>query len=121
MRPRSSAFLWDIQRAASLVIERTQGLSADEIASDVMLKSAIERQLEIAGEAARRLADHDPETASLLSGLRSAIGIRSVIAHQYDRINWTTVREFFDGPLSDLERTASRLLEDVGPPEGQLE
>lgn len=116
MRPRTPAFIWDIQQAANLVIEKTRGLSPNEISSDVMLKSAIERQVEIAGEAARRLADYDRETASQLPGLRSAIGIRSVIAHQYDRINWTKVREFIDGPQTQLHEAVSQLLDEIGPP-----
>lgn len=116
MRPKTPAFLWDIQQAAKLILEKTSGLTPEEMSSDVMLRSAIERQLEIAGEAARRLADSDRETASKLPGLRSAIGIRNVIAHQYDRISWTDIRDFIDGPLARLEQAVSQMLDEIGPP-----
>lgn len=48
MKAKTPGLLWDIRRACQFVIENTNGQSAETIAADIMLRSAIERQIEIA-------------------------------------------------------------------------
>ena len=119
MRPKSAAFLWDIQRSARLVIERTAGLSVSELEGDIILRSAIERHLEIIGEASRRLSEHDPETFDLVPHLLGMIRLRNVIAHQYERIDWSNVRNIIDGPLVEISEEVTRLLDVHCLPEGR--
>jgi uncharacterized protein with HEPN domain len=116
MRPKTPALLWDIQRAAQFIVENTRGLTPKEIESDIMLRSAVERQFEIVGEAARRLREYDPVVAASLPDLGPAIGMRNVIAHEYDRIDWKLVRQTIDGPLVQLEEQVSHLLSGIGRP-----
>jgi uncharacterized protein with HEPN domain len=52
MPPRDlRAYLFDIAEACRLVDEFTRGKSADDYAGDPLLRSGVERQLEIVGEA----------------------------------------------------------------------
>ncbi|CAN5509397.1 hypothetical protein BH23CHL4_BH23CHL4_07630 [soil metagenome] len=74
-----------MHRAASLLIERTEGISANELEKDIWLRSAVERQNGILGEAARRLADYDPDVAGKVPRLKTAMGMRNFHAHNYDR------------------------------------
>jgi len=47
------AFLWDMLQAARSVLAFTSGRTFEEYLGDLMLRSAVERQLEIVGEALR--------------------------------------------------------------------
>ncbi|MDP1821384.1 MAG: hypothetical protein Q8K58_16015 [Acidimicrobiales bacterium] len=51
MRPESAALLWDAQRAAQLIGSFVAGRTWSDYLDDPMLRSAVERQFEIIGEA----------------------------------------------------------------------
>jgi len=50
-QPDARAFLFDIQRACQLLREFTAGMTFQDYAEDRKTRSAVERQLEIVGEA----------------------------------------------------------------------
>ena len=50
------AYLWDMLTAAQAVMAFVQGKTLDDYLDDLMLRSAVERQVEILGEAARRVS-----------------------------------------------------------------
>jgi uncharacterized protein with HEPN domain len=52
--------------------------------SDIILQRAIERDLEIIGEAVRRLSEIEP-TINLTS-TKNIIGLRNIISHAYDSV-----------------------------------
>ena len=66
MHPRSPKLLEDIRDAASFIGEVTAGLSIAEYSANRLLRQAVERNFEIIGEAVRRLASQDPDTAAHL-------------------------------------------------------
>ena len=53
---RDLASLWDMREAARLIAGFLRGVTYLEYEKNLMLRSAIERQLEISGEAARRVS-----------------------------------------------------------------
>ena len=53
MRLETRKYLYDMQRAAALLREFTGGKTLVDYESDAMLRSAVERQFEIIGEALR--------------------------------------------------------------------
>jgi uncharacterized protein with HEPN domain len=55
MRLESKKYLYDVARAAGLALEFVRGKSFAEYAADALLRSAVERQLEIVGEALAQL------------------------------------------------------------------
>jgi uncharacterized protein with HEPN domain len=56
MQRDARAFLWDAHSAAKAIAEFTCGKSFDDFSNDLMLRSAVERQFEIIGEALSQLA-----------------------------------------------------------------
>jgi uncharacterized protein with HEPN domain len=91
MRPEAGASLWDAAEAAALVREFTNGKTEAEFNSDLVIRSAIERQLEILGEALNRLRRDDPDTAARVPDLDKIIGMRNIIAHEYGDIDYEIV------------------------------
>lgn len=55
------------------------------ISKDIILKRAIERDLEIIGEAINRILKEDPEFP--LNNAKKIIGLRNQIIHGYDAIS----------------------------------
>lgn len=91
MLPESGAPLWDAAEAAGLVLEFVGEKTEDEFISDLVIRSAIERQLEILGEALNRLRRIDSDTAALIPDLDKIVGMRNIIAHEYGHIDYEIV------------------------------
>ncbi|WP_367619121.1 DUF86 domain-containing protein [Brachybacterium sp.] len=77
MQPESPTYLWDARRAAGLVHQFVSGRTFVEYTDDSMLRSAVERQFEIVGEALNRLRRVDPETAAQIPDLARIIAFRN--------------------------------------------
>ncbi|HEX5370550.1 MAG TPA: HepT-like ribonuclease domain-containing protein [Dehalococcoidia bacterium] len=75
-------------RPGSKVICAGQGYEA--FIEDALLIHAIERELEIVGEAARRISD-TYRTAHPEIPWRSIIGLRNVLAHDYANVDLTSL------------------------------
>ena len=59
MLPEARAYLHDIEQATVLIDQFRQRKSFDDYLSDALLRSGVERQLEIIGEAASKLSRAD--------------------------------------------------------------
>jgi uncharacterized protein with HEPN domain len=59
----------------------TSGKTFEQFVGDIVLRSAVERQFEIVGEALARLARADANTAALIPDLRSIIAFRNILIH----------------------------------------
>jgi len=72
MRLEAKALLYDMRQAARHIGDFTAGRSFESYKADPMLRSAVERQFEIIGEALGKLAKLDPairEAGSPVEGL----------------------------------------------------
>ena len=90
--------LFDMQRAAERVAGFTAGKTFDDYERDELLRSAVERQLGIVGEATGRLARDFPDLAERISEFRQIIAFRNVLVHDYDRVNnrivWRKIQDY---------------------------
>ena len=97
MHPDSAKYLWDVRYAAALVERFIAGKGFDEYASDLLVKSAVERQLEIIGEALNALHKVDPELAKRVPDSSQIIAFRNILIHGYAVIKhervWTVANE----------------------------
>jgi uncharacterized protein with HEPN domain len=97
MRADPRAYLWDIQESAQAIREFTHHKNYQAYLADHMLRSAVERQFEIIGEALNQLSKISPEVASRVPQLRAMIGFRNVLIHAYAVIDnavvWKTIQE----------------------------
>ena len=67
MHPDADKLVWDAQQAAERVARFTAGRTLAEYETDEYLRSAVERQFEIIGEALNRLSRVDPATAATIA------------------------------------------------------
>jgi uncharacterized protein with HEPN domain len=88
MRPdeRDSACLWDMLVAAREAYALIESRDMETIIADRMRLLALERTIEITGEAARRISP-EFQAACVEIEWRGLIGLRTVLAHDYGRIN----------------------------------
>jgi uncharacterized protein with HEPN domain len=109
MKPleRDAAHLWDMLDAAKHAVTLSAGTGLDQLLEDIRTRYAVERALEIIGEAARRVS---PETRDTHPEIPWAgiIGLRNVLAHGYGAIDYrrlyTVVQKGVPGLIGALER-----------------
>jgi uncharacterized protein with HEPN domain len=106
MPSRLPKHLFDALAAVRLAREFAAGLSFDAFVSNVLVRSAVERQLEILGEACQRMAQDEPDIRQRLPEVGFAIGLRNKIIHGYDRIENAVV---YDTLMQDLPLLEQRL------------
>jgi uncharacterized protein with HEPN domain len=107
--------LADILAACSAISAFTLGRTRDEYAADLMLRSAVERQLEILGEAIRRLGALDPERVARISEHRRIIAMRNIIAHGYDGLDNDVVWQAVGEKIVIVQREAGTMLNELDP------
>jgi len=100
------AFLWDAREAAALIAQFTAGKSLADYDRDKLVRSAVERQFEIIGEALSNLAKIDPASAAKIAELRDVIAFRNILVHGYATIDnervWRVVQDDLTRLQSDL-------------------
>jgi uncharacterized protein with HEPN domain len=81
-----AAFLWDMLRYAREVNDVVQGLSREAYLQDRVRQLAVERAVEVIGEAARQVSDAFQQAHPEIPW-RPIIAQRHVLAHDYGRID----------------------------------
>ncbi len=104
--------IYDIDQAVALINRFTAGKQITDYTADPMLRSAVERQFEIIGEALNRLKRLDPETVARISEHQRIIGFRNVLAHGYDVVSDNIVWDIVQNKLPALRREIDELKQD---------
>ena len=79
-----------------------------------MLRSAVERQFEIIGEALAQLSRLDPTLASRISEFRRIIAFRNILIHGYAQVDDRIVWDIVETKLQVLRGEVGALLEQEG-------
>ena len=83
MKREPKTLLWDAREAADAIVAMTTGKTFGDFDRDIVLRSAVERQFEIVGEALARLARDDAATAAKIPDLRDIVAFRNILIHGY--------------------------------------
>lgn len=110
------AYLWDAREAAGVILEFVTGKTFEDYMGDRLLRSAVERQFEIIGEALNQLCKIEPQWANRIPDVPQIIAFRNVLIHGYASVNGLTVWRTIDESLSTLYETVTNLLDEAGPP-----
>lgn len=110
MRLESKKLLEDIRQSARHILDFTADKTPSEYRGDPILKSAVERQFEIVGEALNRLAKTDPDVAARISRYKRIISFRNILIHGYDIVEDTVVWDVIKKDLPILFEQVNTLL-----------
>ena len=106
------AYLWDMLEASNETIEMMGDATAEQFQANRVLCRAIERLIEIIGEAARRVSQDFQRSHGEIPW-REIIGQRNILAHEYGQVDhallYKTVRE----DIPRLTEELSQLLPDM--------
>lgn len=87
--------LTDILEAAIRIRRFTEGITYEEYRDNELLRSAVERQFMVIGEALVRLRRDAPEIYEQCHDAPSIVGFRNVLVHGYDVVDdqvlWSAV------------------------------
>ncbi len=105
------AYLEDILEAAGAAREFVAGMGKDELAKDRRTRDAVVRNLEIIGEAAKKLPaqmrrDH-PEVE-----WKKIAGLRDILVHDYFGIDMDIVWDIVQNKLAVLVEQVQRILDE---------
>lgn len=107
MPPDARKYLWDALRAVSAF---AQDKTFGDYQNDVLLRSAVERQFEIVGEALAQLAKTDAALAARVADLPRIVAFRNILIHGYADVDHSLVWQVLTEKLPDLEITLRSLL-----------
>ncbi|MCL6535584.1 MAG: DUF86 domain-containing protein [Armatimonadetes bacterium] len=111
MRRRVAGLLYDILLAGERIQQFVAGASLETYTANPLVRSAVERQFEIIGEALVRLRRHAPEIFAQIPEARRIVGFRNVLAHGYDVVDDTVVWQAVHEHLPQLLDVVRSLLE----------
>ncbi len=110
MRPRTRTLLVDVLSAAMRIEKFVADRTYTDYLDDELLRSAVERQFIIVGEALRALALSDPATAAQVADARRIIDFRNVLVHGYAGIVPSVVWDAISVGLPVLRAEVEALL-----------
>ena len=113
---RDAAYLWDMLDAALTVHEFTANVRFDSYNRNRMLQFAVERAIEIIGEAARNISDEFKQNHPEIPW-RGIIAQRNVIAHEYGEIKqeriWIVVTKHIPELIINLKNLIPPVPQDL--------
>ena len=105
--------VFDLDRAVNLIIEFTSGRSLADYRNDIMLRSAVERQFEIIGEALNRMKRTDPTILARIDDFRRIIAFRNILIHGYDVVSDELVWDIITEKIPSLRAEIDAIKKDL--------
>ena len=113
MDERILKWLFDIKIAIEEIDSYFENQEKDflKYRENVMLKRAIERNLEIIGEAMNRILKRDSSFDSKISNAKAIIGLRNQVIHAYDNISDENIWSILINHLPKLKLEVDQLVD----------
>jgi uncharacterized protein with HEPN domain len=112
--PRSAlAYLSDVVEACDAIAVTLHGVDLPTYESTRTLRSAVEREFTIVGEAVNSLSRLDPALAARISHARKIVGFRNQLVHDYPAIIDATVWAIATNDASILRSECAVLIDEL--------
>ena len=115
MKRAPIAFLWDDQQACAAIDTFVSGVDLRHYEADLLLRSAVERQLQNIGEDLSQLSKIDPAVAARVPRQRQPIGFRNVLVHVYAGLNQPEIWRVLHENLPALHAAVTALVDELSP------
>lgn len=113
MDERILKWLYDIRIAIDEIESFFEGqeMNLHKYKNSLILKRAVERNLEIIGEAVNRIKQRDEKFLENITEARSIIGLRNQVIHAYDNVSDETIWSILANHLPKLRSEVNELIE----------
>ncbi|MHC4121108.1 MAG: HepT-like ribonuclease domain-containing protein [Planctomycetota bacterium] len=111
MQPEVRKYLYDVCQACEALLGFIRDKSLEDYNADLLLRSGVERQLMIIGEALSQAERIDPDLPHAISDIRQIINLRNVIVHGYATVENETIWGIVQEDVLDLREQVKILLE----------
>jgi uncharacterized protein with HEPN domain len=112
MQPELEKYLFDIEEACRAIFELAEKSSIEEFRTTRWLRSSIEREFIIIGEALRNAIAAEPALAMQITDSRSIIGFRNIVVHGYSTVDRDFVWGFIQTDLPRLVQEVQQYLKE---------
>lgn len=104
--------VWEIQKAAQAILQFTDGKTFHDYATDWVLRSAVERQINKIGGAATRLIVNREPKAQHIGSAAGALGFGNTLDHSWPEVEDDEIWDFIEKKLPSLLKDATATLQD---------
>lgn len=114
MRPegQDAGYLWDMLETARETRELMEGVTLEILLSDTRTRRALERTLELIGEAAGRVSEQTRRMYPEIPWI-AIVGQRNVIAHRYAAIDYSRLFATVNSDLPTLITHLERIVDEL--------
>jgi uncharacterized protein with HEPN domain len=109
----AKVYLHDIRKACEAIQSFIVGKSYDDYKSDLLLRSAVERQLGIIGEALNQASRSQPDLSTKITDFRQIVDFRNLLIHAYTKVSAPMVWGMLEKDLPVLHKEIQRLLAEL--------
>ncbi|MFQ5494138.1 MAG: DUF86 domain-containing protein [Phycisphaerae bacterium] len=99
--------MFDMLDSCRFLLDLTKNEHVEKYEEDRVFRSAVERELQIIGEAMLQLKTLDPRTAATFTESDRIIGFRHVLVHGYHNLDthlvWLVIKEKLPALRNELE------------------
>ena len=113
MKRDPRAFLSDVIEAGQAIQQAVAGINLDDDRNSRLIRSSVEREFTIIGEALNQLSQRDEERFAQIDQAPQIISFRNKITHEYAIINDRLVWGFIQDNLPALLKQCAQLLNDL--------
>jgi len=110
MRREVSKYLYDVTKACDAIRQFTMGKTLKDYQSNLLLRSAVERQLMIIGEALNQAVRLEPELSEQIDEVRQIVNLRNIIVHGYAVVENETIWGITQDQVPALAERVNQLL-----------
>lgn len=112
--PRDArAYLSDILESCDAIVANLEGINLESYEGNRLIRSAVEREFTIIGEAMLAISHRVPETFAKITRARRIIDFRNQLTHEYANVNDALVWAIADRDIPVLRQECTSLLEQL--------